>query len=75
MFPMAGPGDLSRMMVHLQETVLMMRWPWLQAPSVLYKHTRTYTTTALHVPASCLKIPSLHPSQVIRRETFKFSGD
>lgn len=43
MFPMAGPGDLSRMTVHLRETVLMMHWPWLQAPSVLNKHTLTYT--------------------------------
>lgn len=48
MFPMAGPGDLSRMMVHLQETVLMMRWPWLQAPSVLYKHTYTHTPIHTH---------------------------
>lgn len=76
MFPMAGPGDLSRMMVHLQETVLMMRWPWLQAPSVLRKHTHAHThpqngAQALHMPASRLKIPSLHASQVIRRETFQ----
>lgn len=45
MFLMAGPGGLSRVMVHLQETVLMMHWPWLQAPSVLNKRGRAYTHT------------------------------
>lgn len=45
MFLMAGPGGLSRVMVHLQETVLMMRWPRLQAPSVLNKRGRAYAHT------------------------------
>lgn len=44
MFPMAGPGDLSRMMVHLRETVLMMHRPWLRAPSVPNKRTRAHVT-------------------------------
>lgn len=54
MFLMAGPGDLSRMMVHLQETVLMMHWPWLQAPSVLNEHTRhkTQCYTCIHTAQS-----------------------
>lgn len=48
MFLMAGPGGLSRMMVHLRETVLMMHWPWLQAPFVLNKHTHTHRHDVTH---------------------------
>lgn len=72
MFPMAGPGDLSRMMVHLRETVLMMHWPWLQAPSVLNKHTHAHRHNArhaIHIHTPHLKIPSPRPSQVITGET------
>ncbi len=52
MFPMAGPGDLSRMMVHLRETVIMMHWPWLQAPCVLVQHTGSLTTHT-HTQKQC----------------------
>lgn len=71
MFLMAGPGGLSRMMVHLRETVLMMHWPWLQAPSVLNKHTHSHNVT------HSLKIPSLCPIKVITCDTdgTKFSWD
>ncbi len=61
MFLMAGPGDLSRMMVHLRETVIMMHWPWLQAPSELNKLThmqlkQCYARTA-HTRAAFRKAP------------------
>lgn len=63
MFLMAGPGGLSRMMVHLRETVLMMHWPWLQAPSVLNKHifTQTQCYTLFENPfALSMPIPIAH---------------
>ena len=36
MFLMKGTSDLSRVIVRPQETVLMIHWSWLQAPSELH---------------------------------------